>query len=105
MFIINTHWKMINSDLMHLIDNFKAFVNFSIAEREPRLKDIYDAENQASIPNFQIVDTVNNIYENPLVKPEKMYNYELGFGYTSNLIIANLNFYFMDFKNEIVNNV
>ena len=85
-------------------DNFKTFANFSVAEREPRLKDIYDAENQASIPNFQIVDTVNNIYENPLIKPEKMYNYELGFGYTTGLIKANLNFYFMDFKNEIVNN-
>ncbi|MFC2092915.1 TonB-dependent receptor [Bacteroidota bacterium] len=85
-------------------DNFKAFVNFSIAKREPRLKDIYDAENQFSVPNFQTVDTVNNIYENPLIKPEEMFNYELGFGYTSEILKSNLNFYFMDFKNEIVSN-
>lgn len=85
-------------------DNFKAFVNFSIAKREPRLKDIYDAENQFSVPNFQTVDTVNNIYDNPLIKPEEMFNYELGFGYTSEILKSNLNFYFMDFKNEIVSN-
>ena len=85
-------------------DNFKAFVNFSIAKREPRLKDIYDAENQLSVPNFQTVDTVNNVYENPLIKPEKMFNYELGIGYTSKILKSNLNFYFMDFKNEIVSN-
>jgi iron complex outermembrane receptor protein len=85
-------------------NNIRAFVNVSYAKREPRLKDIYDAENQSSTPNFRVVDTVNNIYQDPLVKPEELLNYELGFGYTSDLLKANLNFYWMDFKNEIVNN-
>lgn len=85
-------------------DYFRIFGNFSMAKREPRLKDIYDAENPYSKPNFRIVDTLNNRYEEPLVKPEEMYNYELGAGFTSLILKANLNFYLMDFKNEIVSN-
>jgi len=85
-------------------DYFRIFGNFSMAKREPRLKDIYDAENPYSKPNFRIVDTLNNRYEEPLVKPEEMYNYELGAGFTSQILKANLNFYLMDFKNEIVSN-
>jgi len=85
-------------------ENFRAFANFSLAQREPRLKDIYDAENRYARPNFRIIDTLSNKYEDPLVKPEEMTNYELGLGYTSQILKTNLNLYRMDFKNEIVNN-
>ena len=85
-------------------DNLSAFVNFSIAKREPRLKDIYDAENQDSRPNFRFIDVSKGIYEDPLIKPEEMNDYEFGVGYNSNNLKADLNFYLMNFKNEIVNN-
>lgn len=85
-------------------DKLSAFVNFSIAKREPRLKDIYDAENPDSKPNFRIIDVAKGIYEDPLIKPEEMNDYEAGIGYNTNLLKANLNFYLMNFKNEIVNN-
>ena len=85
-------------------DNFRAFVNFSVARREPRLKDIYDAEGAYSKPNFRIVDTLNNRYEDPLVKPEEMFDYEAGIGYTGAVGKAGLNVYYMDFNNEIVSN-
>jgi iron complex outermembrane receptor protein len=84
--------------------SFRAFGNVSMSKREPRLKDIYDAENQTSRPNFRLIDTVNNIYSDPLVTPEQMMNYELGLGYTSDILNANLNFYLMNFTNEIVSN-
>ena len=84
--------------------NFRTFVNISFAKREPRLKDIYDAENQNTAPNFRVIDTVRQIYEDPLVKPEEMIDYEAGFGYTSEILRTNLNLYWMDFSNEIVNN-
>lgn len=84
--------------------NLRAFVNFSIAKREPRLKDIYDAESPFSQPNFRIIDTVSGTYEDPLIEPEEMFDYEAGIGYTSDIVKADLNFYLMDFKNEIVNN-
>ena len=85
-------------------DKFRAFVNFSVARREPRLKDIYDAEGAYSKPNFRIVDTLNQRYEDPLVKAEEMFDYEAGIGYTGALGKASLNVYYMDFNNEIVSN-
>ena len=85
-------------------DNFRVFANVSMARREPRLKDIYDAESPYSTPNLRIVDTVNKRYEDPLVKPEEMTDIELGFGYASAILKSNLNFYLMNFTNEIVSN-
>ncbi|MEO8666567.1 MAG: TonB-dependent receptor, partial [Ignavibacteria bacterium] len=67
-------------------ERLSAFVNFSIAKKEPRLKDIYDAENPDSRPNFRIIDTTKGIYEDPLIKPEEMFDYEAGIGYKSNTI-------------------
>jgi len=83
---------------------FSAFANFSIAKREPRLKDIYDAENPYSTPNFRIVDAEKGIYEESLIQPEEMNDYEIGFSFNNKIIKSDLNFYYMDFKNEIVNN-
>lgn len=85
-------------------NNFRTFVNVSYARKEPRLKDIYDAESPYSVPNFRIVNPTDGIYEDPLVKPEDMMDYEIGFGFDNGRLKSNLNFYLMDFKNEIVSN-
>lgn len=84
--------------------NLRFFGNISYAKREPRLKDIYDAESPYSVPNFQTVDTVNKVYSNPLVKPEEMVDYEFGINFKTAATNASLNFYLMNFSNEIVNN-
>lgn len=83
---------------------FSAFANFSVSNREPRLKDIYNAEDPYAVPNFRIVDAENGIYEDPLVQPEEMMDYEAGISYKNDIVDADLNFYMMDFKNEIVKN-
>ncbi len=85
-------------------EKLSAYANFSIAKREPRLKDIYDAEDPYSVPNFRVINVDIGIYEDPLIQPEKMFDYELGFGYREAAVKADLNFYLMDFTNEIVNN-
>ena len=85
-------------------NEFSAFANFSVSKREPRLKDIYDAEDPYSVPNFRIVNAEEGIYEDPLVKPEEMNDFEFGVAYKTSIINADLNFYLMDFKNEIVSN-
>lgn len=85
-------------------DKLNAYVNFSVARREPRLKDIYDGENPYSKPNFRFIDTVNGIYDDPLVNPETMFDYEAGFSFRSEFANAGLNLYFMDFKDELVSN-
>ncbi|MGB9695851.1 MAG: TonB-dependent receptor [Ignavibacteria bacterium] len=88
----------------NLTENLRIFGNVSYARREPRLKDIYNAEEPFATPNFRIVDTVKQVYEDPLVKPEEMVDYELGFGFAGKNLKANINFYLMNFNNEIVNN-
>ncbi len=84
--------------------SYSAYLNVAYAQREPRLKDIYDGENPYAKPNFRVVDAANNVYEDPLVKQEQMIDYELGFRMATNFLNAEMNFYFMDFRNEIVNN-
>ncbi|HEY5125481.1 MAG TPA: TonB-dependent receptor [Ignavibacteria bacterium] len=83
---------------------FRAFMNVSIARREPGLSDIYDGSNVTAKPNFAVVDTINGIYSEPLITYEEMKDYELGFGYAGDLMKANLNLYWMDYTNEIVSN-
>jgi iron complex outermembrane recepter protein len=88
----------------NIANNLRVFANVSIGRREPRLRDIYDASGLKTRPNFVIVDTVNQIYKEPLVTYEELSDYELGIGYTSDFAKANLNFYFMDYTNEIISN-
>ncbi len=85
-------------------DNLRAYVNFSMSKREPRLKDIYNAEDPYAKPEFRVIDTVTGTYQDALVKPEEMLDYEAGLEFTSQPLRANLNFYWMDFRNEIVSN-
>jgi iron complex outermembrane receptor protein len=85
-------------------DNFRGFINVSVGRREPRLSDLYDGSNVNARPNFKIVDTINQIYSNPYIAYEEMKDYELGLGYSKDLLKTNLNFYWMDYTNEIVSN-
>lgn len=85
-------------------EHFRSFLNLSVARREPRLSDIYDGSNVNATPNFQNIDTVNRTYSHPLIDYEELRDYELGFGYSENTLKTNLNFYWMEYKNEIVGN-
>lgn len=85
-------------------EQFRVFLNVSVGRREPRLSDIYDGSDVKAAPNFLNIDTVNKIYSHPLIEYEDLRDYEFGFGYTGNLLKANLNLYWMDYKNEIVSN-
>jgi len=73
------------------------FGNFSVAQREPTFRSIYDAQYAYSTPVFS-----GDTYDEPAVKPEKMYNYETGLGYKGEKFSAQANFYYMDFRNELV---
>jgi iron complex outermembrane receptor protein len=84
-------------------DKIKVYSSVCIARREPRLKDFYDADSPNSRPNLKIVDTVNKVYSDPLVQYEELTDYEFGAGYKNEFFKSNLNFYYMDYKNEIVN--
>ncbi|KAA3619613.1 MAG: TonB-dependent receptor [Calditrichaeota bacterium] len=85
------------------------YANISHTTREPRLKNYYDAA-EASYPEswgvvqpqFNLKDDGSFDFDSPLVKPEKLTDFELGIGYRSQHLNAFANIYYMDFKDEII---
>ncbi|NIA30620.1 MAG: TonB-dependent receptor [Actinobacteria bacterium] len=78
------------------------FGNYSIAKREPKDSDIYDADNPDVLPLFRVIDPARGIYKDPYVKPETLYDMEAGLGYQKTGTKLRLNVFYMNFDNEIV---
>jgi len=103
----DVEYKFLTSRLgfnYNITDNLRTFFNVSIARREPRLSEIYDGSVIGARPNLRVADTIKGIYKDPLITYEEMNDYEIGIGYAGKLLKANLNFYLMDYTNEIVSN-
>jgi iron complex outermembrane recepter protein len=83
-------------------DRWNLFGSYARAEVEPILGEIYRPDDPTSVPLFRIVDPVNDIYEDPLIDPEKLNDYEAGIGYRSGSFAAKVNGFWMDFRDEIV---
>ncbi len=78
------------------------FGNFSMAKREPKDADIYDADDPSIMPSFRTIDPDKGIYKDPYVKEETLYDFETGLGYHADNLTIKLNAFWMDFDNEIV---
>ncbi|MBS1272538.1 MAG: Colicin I receptor [Candidatus Marinimicrobia bacterium] len=96
---------------VNFTETLNGYVNVARTTREPRLKNYYDAaeasqpESWGTVrPKFEQNPDNSFNYDEPLVHPETLYDYELGAGYRTQKANLNLNLYFMDFKNEIVSN-
>lgn len=88
---------------------FNVFASFSRTSREPRLKNLYDAAEASTpvswgaiTPQFAQNTDGSYDFEQPLVKPEKLNDIELGFGYRAGETQAVMNLFYMDFRDEIV---
>ncbi len=101
--------------------NPRAGVNFNIDEawngylslaytsREPRLKNLYDAAEASTpeswgavVPQFEPGPSGSPDYTRPLVRPESLFDFELGGGYTAGGARFSANLYWMEFTDEIV---
>ena len=86
--------------------NQNVYLSYANVSREPRLKEYYDAAESSAgeVPKFEYINGVGYNFDKPLVKPEKMNDFELGY----NLFVDNLSFslngYYMLFNDEIVKN-
>ncbi|HKJ69053.1 MAG TPA: TonB-dependent receptor, partial [bacterium] len=96
---------------VNFTDRFNGYINLSRTTREPRLKNYYDAAEASQPAAWGTVDPKFGTnadgsydYSNPLVKPETLYDLELGIGYRTSSLQWNANIYYMDFRNEIVKN-
>ncbi|MGD0591849.1 MAG: TonB-dependent receptor [Bacteroidota bacterium] len=83
------------------------YVNIAYTSREPRLKDLYSAEESiwGSTPQFEATLVGGNVkydFSKPLAKPEHLYDFELGSVYRNGLTLASVNFFWMEFKDELI---
>jgi len=97
----------------NLSPSWNVFGNFSIAHREPADNELYDIwqgpDDLGVAPLFKKSDTlyvngqVDKIkWSDPVVKPEKLFDYELGLGYQTGTTRFKVNLFWMSFRNEIV---
>ena len=94
--------------------NFNTYVNVSMAHREPTDDELYDTwdgpDDLGVAPLFAESESITNTagdtlrikWHEPYVKPERLMNYELGFGYVSGVWNLQTNFFLMNFQNEII---
>lgn len=86
------------------------FISYSRTAREPRLKTLYDAAEASTpaswgaavIPQFSLNPDGAFNFSDPLVKPERLNDFELGFGFRNSSRAANVNLFYMDFEDEII---
>lgn len=86
--------------------NISSYFSIAHVSREPRLKNYYDAAESSggAVPQFQQNSDGTYNFDNPLVKPEKMLSLDLGINYKNDFNDLGLNFYFMQFNDEIISN-
>ena len=85
-----------------LSNELSAFANFSIANREPRDVDIYDADDPFAEPHFDLNPDGTLNFSESLIDKEALYDYEFGSSWRNSISSLKLNLFLMDFRNEIV---
>lgn len=90
-------------------EQLNVFANFSRTSREPRLKNFYDTAEASTpeswgaiVPQFEANLDGSYNFDKPLVKPETLNDYEFGVAYRNGGRRASINFFYMDFKDEII---
>jgi len=90
-------------------DQLSTFVSFSRTSREPRLKNFYDAAEASTpeswgavVPQFEVNSDGSYNFDEPLVNPEVLNDYEWGLSYRKERLFASVNLFYMDFQDEII---
>ena len=84
--------------------NQSMYFSFARVTREPRLVNYYNASESSGgdVPKFEQNPDGSYNYNNPLVQPEKMNDFEFGYSFNSSNFSATVNLFYMIFKDEIV---
>jgi len=83
-------------------ERWQAFAAYAFASREPAFRDLYDAEGVGSLPLYRRVDVAAGIYEDALIRPERVHDLELGVSWRGASGGVSANLYRMDFRDELV---
>lgn len=81
---------------------WSAWASYALASREPAFRDLYDAEGAGSRPLYRRVDVAAGIYEDPLIRPERVNDLEAGVTWRGRAASASANAFRMDFRDELV---
>lgn len=80
-----------------------AYGSYGYVQREPRLKNLYDAAESSGGATPQFESTGGGYdFDSPLVRPETLHDYEAGAGWHAERAGLDVNFFWMDFHDEIV---
>ncbi len=90
-------------------ENWNSYISVAYTSREPRLKNLYDAAESGTPASWggmppQFAANGNGVYDfnTPLVKPERLFNLELGGSFSADAVKLSANAYWMEFSDEIV---
>ncbi|MDP1994505.1 MAG: TonB-dependent receptor, partial [Ignavibacteria bacterium] len=83
-----------------------AYATFARVSREPRLNDYYNAVESSggAVPQFELRSDGSYDLSKPLVKPETMNSFDVGYSINQKEYQINLNLFYMSFENELVKN-
>ena len=83
-------------------------IYFSVSQtsREPQLSSLYNADESSggATPEFALNPNGTHNFGNPLIKPETLNDFELGYHFRNNRVRAGVSAYWMEFYNELVSN-
>jgi iron complex outermembrane receptor protein len=79
---------------------WSAFVAWSHARREPAFRDLYDAEGAGTLPLYR--GAAAGVYDEPLIRPERVNDYEAGASWRRADLSLTANLFRMDFRDELV---
>lgn len=82
------------------------YITFNRTSHEPRLISLYNADESSagSTPNFAVNKDSTLNFGDPLVKPETLYDLELGYRYNRSNLMLSISSYWMEFFDELVSN-
>ncbi len=90
-------------------ERWNSYVNVAYTSHEPRLQNLYDAAEASTpaslgvvVPQFATAANGTFNFAEPLVKPESLFDFELGGGFVSGDTRLSANVYWMEFSDEIV---
>lgn len=86
--------------------NLNFYTSFAVSSRTPTDATIYDANDPYVIPSLEILSTSSDgtptSFGDPTADAERVYDFELGSGYRTDRYALDLNFYWMEFHDEIL---
>jgi iron complex outermembrane receptor protein len=85
-------------------ENLSPYFSFSISSHDPTDEQIKDADDPSDQPRLEPIDTLAypKIWGDPLVDPERVYDFELGANYRSEKLALDVNLFWMEYLNELV---